>query len=115
VGAASLLGDRRLESPRETERWAAGVLGGRLERAGSVRLEPIEVKRETLALGLREREGVSRASYLRRFASSPERDFARELGELRRLGLLEDVAGHLRLTERGVRFADEAFLRFVGR
>jgi oxygen-independent coproporphyrinogen-3 oxidase len=115
VGAASLLRDRRLESPRELERWAAGVRAGALARSGCTRLDTLEAKRETLALGLRERGGVSRPAYLRRFASTPERDFPRELEELRRLGLVEDRAARLRLTERGIRFADEAFLRFVGR
>ncbi len=115
VGATSLIGEERLESPRSLEGWAAGVRSGRLARASHTRLDRREAQRETLALGLRKRAGVARAAYLRRFRSSPERDFPRELGELRSLGLVQDEAGYLRLTERGVRFADEAFLRFVGR
>jgi hypothetical protein len=58
---------------------------------------------------------VRRADYLRRFASTPESDFPVELEELRELDLVADAAGFLRLTERGIRFADEVFLRFVGR
>ncbi len=38
-----------------------------------------------------------------------------ELAELRRLGLVCEHAGRLSLTERGILFADEVFLRFVGR
>ena len=70
-------------------------------------------RQETLSLGLRRLEGVSRSAYLRRFGTRPEADFPDEFAELRALGLLADRAGRLLLSERGILFADEVFLRFV--
>ncbi len=78
-------------------------------------MEGSGARRETLYLGFRRLEGVSRADFRRRFGAAPEAFFEAELAELRRLGLVCEHAGRLSLTERGILFADEVFLRFVGR
>jgi len=117
--AASLLGCWRFQNPRERGAWERALRQGTLPSGAASgereRLSPREQRRETLALGLRLLDGVSRAAWRRAFAGRPEDEFAAELAELRTLGLIADQAGQLRLTERGILFADEAFLRFVGR
>ncbi len=113
--AASLVAERRFQNAPARTDWAAAL--GRGRRA-LVEDEPVSAegaRRETLYLGLRRLDGVRRAEYLRRFGAAPERHFPAELTELRELELLEDRSGALCLTERGILFADEVFLRFVGR
>ena len=113
--AASLVAERRFQNAPARTDWAAAL--GRGRRA-LVEDEPVSLegaRRETLYLGLRRLDGVRRAEYLRRFGAPPERHFPAELTELRELELLEDRSGALRLTERGILFADEVFLRFAGR
>ena len=115
-GAASLVGERRFQNPRARPQWQAAVRATpRGSRPAEELLSPRETRRETLWLGLRRIDGVSRAGWLRRFGDAPEAQFGAELGELRRLGLVEDRAGCLCLTERGILFADDVLLRFVGR
>jgi oxygen-independent coproporphyrinogen-3 oxidase len=115
VGAASLMGDLRFQNGRERASWHAALERGELPWVQSEALPLEEQRRETLALGFRRLEGVSRAQYLRRFRAPPESHFGPQLRELRELELIEEQAGFLRLSERGVLFADEVFLRFVGR
>lgn len=111
--AASLLGETRFQNPRARPAWAKAVGEGQLPVPE--RLAELESRRETLWLGLRRLDGVSRAAWMRRFGDTPETAFPGEIRELRQLGLLADRAGRLRLTERGILFADEVLLRFVGR
>jgi oxygen-independent coproporphyrinogen-3 oxidase len=114
--AASLLGDTRFQNLRARPDWAAALQGGELPLLEPPeRLDLAEIRRETLWLGLRRLQGVSRAEWLRRFGEPPESAFPAELGDLKGLGLVEDRAGHLRLTERGILFADDVLLRFAGR
>lgn len=114
--AASLLGETRFQNLRGRPAWAKAVCEGRLPlQEPPERLDPLESRRETLWLGLRRLDGVSRADWLRRFGDPPEAAFPAELGELKQLGLVADRSGRLRLTERGILFADEVLLRFAGR
>jgi oxygen-independent coproporphyrinogen-3 oxidase len=115
VSAAGHLGARRYRNASDRASWARAIEAGRPPVEECEEITEWEARRETLYLGLRCLEGVRRSDYLRRFGSAPEGDFPGELEELRALDLVGDVAGSLRLTERGIRFADEVFLRFVGR
>jgi oxygen-independent coproporphyrinogen-3 oxidase len=113
VSAASQLGDRRLHNLASRADWERELDSGRLAEAECETLSERDVRRETLYLGLRQLDGVRRGAWLRRFGAPPEHDFPMEIAELRALGLVTDAAGALRLTERGILFADEVFLRFV--
>ena len=108
-------GSRRFQNPRSRSEWAGALAGGRLPADQLEELSAREQRRETFALGLRHLDGVSRAAYWRRFGERPEDAFGAELAELRALGLLAERAGSICLTERGILFADEVFMRFVGR
>ncbi len=113
VGAASLVESSRWKNLRARSEWEARLADGRLPVAESESLTEQAARRETLFLGFRRLAGISRAAYLRRFAEAPERRFGAEIRELRELELIEDRKGRIRLTERGILFADEVFLRFV--
>ena len=112
--AASLLGEHRFQNLRNRTVWQQALSSGASTRSEDSRLSEREARQETLGLGLRRLDGVSRAAYQRRFGAAPEAHFGAELRELRSLLLIEDRAGRICLTERGIRFADEVFLRFVG-
>jgi oxygen-independent coproporphyrinogen-3 oxidase len=111
--AASLLGRERLRNERGRAAWAEQLRAGDLPVAERETLPARAERQETLSLGLRRLEGVSRSAYLRRFGTRPEADFPNEFAQLRALGLVVDRAGRLLLSERGILFADEVFLRFV--
>ncbi len=115
VSAASLLGELRFQNLRARRAWQSALEAGRRPLAEAESLSEEDARRETLYLGFRRLDGVSRADYRRRFGASPELHFGAELEALRSLGLVCESASHLRLTERGILFADEVFLRFVGR
>jgi oxygen-independent coproporphyrinogen III oxidase len=115
VGAASLLAEQRFQNARERSAWQDALTRGEPAWISSETLSLEEQRRETLALGFRRLDGVSRAQYLRKFRAPPEAHFGAQLRELRALELIEERGGYLRLSERGVLFADEVFLRFVGR
>jgi oxygen-independent coproporphyrinogen-3 oxidase len=115
MSASSFLAGRRLKNAARREDWRAALRAGRPAWSEAERLTCADARRETLYLGLRRLDGVRRADYLRSFGAPPERHFPDALRELAELGLLCDEVGCLRLTERGILFSDEVFLRFVGR
>jgi oxygen-independent coproporphyrinogen-3 oxidase len=79
------------------------------------RLTPRIEMQETMMLGLRlTQEGVSTAAFQERFGQEMQSVFAKEIGELERLGLLEWVGDALRLTRRARLVGNQVFLRFVG-
>ena len=112
--AASLLGDRRFRNARDLSDWRAALASDRTPVVESEVLSEDAARREALYLGLRRLDGVRRADFLRRFGQAPEAFFADELGELRRRELILDQAGAIRLSERGILFADEVFLGLLG-
>ncbi len=114
VSAASLLGAHRFQNTRDLATWTREVALGHSPVAERSEVTPREARADFLGLGFRQLE-VSRAEFLRRFGAPPEAFFGPELAELRELGLIQEAGGALRLTERGLAFADEVFLRFVGR
>jgi oxygen-independent coproporphyrinogen-3 oxidase len=94
--------------------WTACIARGDPAHEGIERLDAVEQGRETLALGFRRLEGVSRSAYRRRFGVAPERAFSAEIAELEALELIQLRGDQWRLSERGILFADEVFLRFTG-
>jgi len=73
---------------------------------------------ETMMVGLRlTHAGVSSAGFQQRFGSLLEDEFAAEIEQLCRIGLLEWTPGvdpHLRLTRRGRLLGNQVFMQFVG-
>ena len=115
ISAASLLGDLRFQNVKDRGAWQLALGAGRRPLLELETLSLEDARRETLYLGFRLLDGISRADYERDFGATPEQHFGEQLEELRELDLICESSGHLRLTERGILFADEVFLRFVGR
>lgn len=68
---------------------------------------------ETMMMQLRLRDGVDMRQFQRRFGLSIEAVYGEQIAELCAEGLLEIDQTRLRLTTRGVRFANEAVQRFL--
>ena len=68
---------------------------------------------ETMMMQLRLRDGVDLRQFQRRFGLSIEAVYGEQIAELCAEGLLEIDQTRLRLTTRGVRFANEAAQRFL--
>ncbi len=111
--AASFLGERRLRNARSLADWRAALRSGAPTAVEDEPISPAEARREALYLGLRCLDGVSRAAYLRRYGEAPEVSLGAELARLRERELLVDERGSIRLTERGLQFADEVFLELL--
>jgi oxygen-independent coproporphyrinogen-3 oxidase len=68
---------------------------------------------ETVILGLRLGDGVSRAAFAGRFGKDVDTVYGDEVCELVELGLLLDDGGAIRLTQRGRLLGNQVFLRFL--
>jgi oxygen-independent coproporphyrinogen-3 oxidase len=77
-------------------------------------LSPQALEGEAVWLGLRLRDGVDRRSHAARFGADPVDRHAGEVGRLAEEGLVEVTAERLRLTHKGLFFADEVGARFLG-
>ncbi len=112
--AASLIGATRSQNVRALREWKAALVEDRPAVSESETLSEAAARRETLFLGLRRLDGVRRADFLRRFGAAPEAFFSTELEALRGRGLVLEEAGAIRLSERGILFADEVFAGLLG-
>ncbi|MCG9129921.1 oxygen-independent coproporphyrinogen III oxidase [Candidatus Poribacteria bacterium] len=70
-------------------------------------------KAETLMLSLRKREGICTEDYTLRFGESIDVEFGDIIQKWKDLGVLEQTATHLRLTDRGLFIANEVFLELM--
>lgn len=70
-------------------------------------------KAETLMLALRKREGLSLETYQNRFGEEIDEAFGETLSKWMGLHLLEQTDTHLRLTDRGLLFANEIFVELM--
>lgn len=102
---------RRWSNERIPARYLAGIEGGDAV-AGSEALSFDAAAGEFLFLGLRERAGIDPLAFRARFGRTLE-DVHPEIAGFRADGLLEERAGRLRLSERGLLVADAIFACFL--
>jgi oxygen-independent coproporphyrinogen-3 oxidase len=76
-------------------------------------LSPETLEGEAVWLGLRLLDGVDRKAHAARFGADPVDRHAEEVGRLTKEGLVNVTDGRLRLTHRGLLFADEVGARFL--
>jgi oxygen-independent coproporphyrinogen III oxidase len=77
------------------------------------RLDADALEREAMWLGLRLLDGVERGAHRDRHGADPAERHKGELDKLTREGLVEVSPDRVRLTRRGVLFADEVGARFI--
>ena len=113
AGAAGCWRGRRYRILGDVRAYLEGVRHGRLPL---VEDEAVDVRRsmsDTLILGLRLDEGVSREQFRARYGVMPEATFGDALEWAEGCGLLERTEDRLRLTERGILLSNELFLRLL--
>ncbi|MDP6538040.1 MAG: radical SAM family heme chaperone HemW [Planctomycetota bacterium] len=113
--AVSHVGGVRFGNPRAIAPWREAVCAGRPAAQWSERLDADERLGETWWLGLRTAEGVD-PRLARRTAGFVGRDdpAGTVAADLIAEGLLEERAGRVRLSERGLPLADAVAARFLG-
>jgi oxygen-independent coproporphyrinogen-3 oxidase len=101
-------GGERFSVARSVDEWLRAPTVATRETLDAAALE-----REAVWLGLRLLDGVDRAAHARLHGVDPVAAHADEVARLEREGLLEVTPERVRLTARGVLFADEVGARFV--
>jgi oxygen-independent coproporphyrinogen III oxidase len=113
VGAHSHFRGQRFGNGRYVRRYIADVAARRLQPAFSEAIDPATALAETMMLGLRLREGVSRAAFQTRHGQALDTVYGAQLAALAPLQVLEDTGDAVRLTARGRLLANEIIVRFL--
>ncbi len=113
AGAHSCLGGRRFHNHRLPHDYIAAVRRNGSAEAGAEELTPRQRLGEAMVLGLRLREGVDLEAVAAGFTPWGISPDARALERLEGAGLVERIGPRLRLTDRGVRLANEVFVALV--
>jgi oxygen-independent coproporphyrinogen-3 oxidase len=106
-------GGRRWWNERGPARYIALARETGIAETGSETVEPRSSMGEFVFLNLRLREGFALADFKARFGVGFDEIFSSSTARLFEGGLLENRAGHIRLTERGLEVADSVFAEFV--
>lgn len=72
-----------------------------------------ESMQEYMMLGLRRTAGISKTAFTQKFGEDMKEQYATELAKLQNMGLLEETEDAIRLTEKGMDYANLAFMEFV--
>lgn len=115
LGAAahSYLRGRRFANTRDVAAYLKAASTGQSAEAFSEELGRELEMGETMMLGLRLAEGVTRERFQRRFGCSLDERYGRVIEELCKAGLLVATTEGIALTSRGRLLGNEAFRRFL--
>lgn len=112
-GAHSQWRGERFANERLPQVYAQRLQAGELPVAWRETVDTATAEEDTVILGLRLRDGVNADAFARRFGRTLEDAFGREIRHLLELGLIEWHGPHLRLTDRGLPVANQAFQAFL--
>jgi len=110
VSAHSFDGRSRFANVRDTAAYVDSIESG---RSAEVFREETNVTIETAFLNLRLNRGVDLAAYETSFGFQLDEKYSKEIARVRDAGLVEFVAGRLRLTPKGRLYSNEVFAIFV--
>ena len=113
VGAHSHFRGRRFGNGPLVRRYIAGVAAGTHAPASDESIDAGTAMAETMMLGLRLAEGVSRAAFRARHGHDLDATYGAQLARLVALDLLDGAGDAVRLTPRGRLLANEVLLRFL--
>jgi oxygen-independent coproporphyrinogen-3 oxidase len=114
VGAHGYVGDVRYENVRSLADYADRIGRGLRPVEAEARVSVAESLENTMMLGLRLREGVSRERFLARHGVEMTDAFGDVIDRLVKRRLLEWADDHVRLTEAAWPIANAVFAEFVG-
>ena len=111
LGASSFVNDRRLKNTMVLQEYLR--TGEKRDSfAENLLVSRKEAMEETMFLGLRMTEGVSRTAFQKDFGTELEAVYGKEISKLISEKLIEEEGDFLRLTERGVDYGNYVFSRF---
>jgi oxygen-independent coproporphyrinogen-3 oxidase len=113
AGAHSSFGGRRFWNVTHPRRYIERLRGGQSPQDGEEIITPDMEMAETVFLGLRLTEGVSRASFLERFGLELEHCYGQVIERNQQVGLLEADERGIRLTRRGWLLGNRVFADFM--
>ena len=113
AGAVACWEGRRRQKIRDPRLFCAQIESGRSVVQEEECLEPAASFRETVIMGLRMNQGVSKERLQRRYEMELNDCYGKTLNRLADQGLLEMTPTHLRLTARGRIFANKVMAELV--
>lgn len=113
AGAACCWRGRRYKIRPDIPVYIRGVQEGRLPLVEDEGVDPLRSMSETLILGLRLEEGVSREDFRDAYGVAPEEVFGEGLTWGEQMGLLVRTGDRLKLTEQGILLSNELFERLL--
>ncbi len=112
--ALRLKGDwTRFNNTERLNEYVKELGEGKLPVRETRKIERDEEMFESVMLGLRKIEGISRAGFARRFGVDPVEHYAPAVTELELDGMLEVTEERLFLTKHGLDFQNEALIKFM--
>ncbi len=104
---------QRTSNIPDVDRYMEMIEAGRLARLDARKPSPEQMASETAILNLRMCEGIDRDAFRRRTGFDVDELFGPEIDKHCRLGLLERSDTRIRLTDRGLSFADTVAADFI--
>ncbi|MBO8136729.1 MAG: radical SAM family heme chaperone HemW [Desulfotomaculum sp.] len=98
---------------KDIKKYAVQTMKGSLPVAERHTLTKRDVMVETILMGLRLTSGLDLAGFYKRFGQKVTDVWPREINKLINRGLLELTSTNLKLTEKGLRLGNQAFVEFV--
>ena len=112
-GASGYWGDMRYTALLSPGEYIRSVVQGQSVMSERTQVAREDEMSEVMMLGLRLNEGVSLDYFAARFGVPLAEVYGEIVAEVVELGLLDEVDGWLRLTERGRLLGNEVFARFI--
>lgn len=125
AGAASMCNDlsdeqaRRLQLPEKgswrftNTRDIQAYTNGANNLAEMIRRSKVQREEEFMFLGLRMMRGVQKSDFYQSFSQTIDAVYGEEITELKKIGLIEETDGRIRLTPDGIRLGNIVFARFL--
>ncbi|MDQ0218246.1 oxygen-independent coproporphyrinogen III oxidase [Peribacillus cavernae] len=114
AGAHGYISERRVANYGPIKKYIVPLSDGDLPLLEEHLVPKAEKMEEEMFLGLRKTQGVSLATFKRKFSIEMTDIFAEPLREQGKRGLIEMGGGFVRLTERGRLLGNEVFQSFLG-
>jgi len=113
AAAHSWLEGQRRANVRRPREYIECIQSGRRPVLEEECITPELERAETMILGLRLLDGVSRAAFRQRFGLDPVSLYPEAIAESQELGLLQVDEDRIRLTRRGLLLGNQVFMRFL--
>lgn len=113
-GAAAFLQNKRTVNHRSTTTYLKRMEAGKCAIAESDEVDPLQAAREAAAFGIRLIDGIDLSQLSERFGIDMQQLLASEVEQLSRQGLVDVTGSNIKLTPKGIHFADTVASAFLG-